>query len=269
MSAPIAKDVSKATAEQFEQSLRAFQKVVDKSPGTVWAGRAQVAIGSLHSLQKDYAKARDAYALVFQNYNQYKDLVLNARVATAKTYEEETNWPEAMRVYREIEEHHPWSQIGMEVPLYIAIHLQKEGNTAEANEGFERALKVYSKLVTDAPNPNASAQAKGYLAQAYQRLGRWDDAITTLNELLQAPEGVNRPLTLLMLGSIYQTKLHDADKAEAAYTQLLEESPESPLAKLAKVQLESMGKLPASETPTQPSEDDPQSPQAIPTLPAR
>jgi tetratricopeptide (TPR) repeat protein len=246
-SAPIAKDASKATPEQFEQSRRAFQQVIDKSPGTMWAARAQVAIGSLRSLQKDYAGAREAYALMFQNYNQYKDLVLNARVATAKTYEEEKNWPEAVRIYREIEEYHPWSQIGLEAPLYVAAGYQKEGDTGEATRQYERAVKLYSKLIVDAPNPNSAAQVKGYLAQAYQRLGRWDEAIATLQELLQAPEGVNRPLTLLMLGSIYQTKLNDPDKAEAVYTKLLEESPDSPLAKLAKVQLESMGKLPASD----------------------
>jgi tetratricopeptide (TPR) repeat protein len=241
LSTPIAKDPGRATPEQFAKAIEAFGQVIQKAPGTVWAARAQMATGSLYSLQKQFGRAREAYALVLQNYNNQKDVVLNARVATAKTYEQEQNWDEAVKVYNEIADYHPWSKLGLEAPIYVGVVYEKQGKPDEATKAFERAVRLYTKLVLDAPQPELAAQVKGYLTIAYNRLGQWDEAIKTLEGLASVSNGVNRPLVLLSLGSIYQSKLGNTEKAQEAYTKLIEEFPEHPFGKAARAQLERLG----------------------------
>jgi tetratricopeptide (TPR) repeat protein len=250
LSDSIAKDSSQATPEQVAEAVKAFTHVIDQAPGTIWAARAQLAIGSLHALQQAFDQARQAFALVVQNYHTYKDLALKARVATANTYEAEHNWEETVQAYYLIADYHPWSQVGLEAPIALGVMAEKQGKSDEATQRYERAVKIYTKRIPDAPTSEAAAAAKGYLAQAYQRLGQWDQAIATLEELLEAPHGVNRPLTLLMLGSIYQTRLHHPGQAGAFYTQLIQEFPDHAFAKVAQVQLQSIGlNLPQLDLP--------------------
>ena len=258
LNAPILKDPAHATPEQFAAAIHAFDQVIQKTPGTLWAARAQLATGTLHAMQKQYRQARDAYALVLQNYNRHQDLCLGARFSTAKTYEAEQNWDEAVRMYRELSDYHPWSVIGLEAPLYIARIYEVRKEPDEATKAYERAAGLYTKLMPDAPTPELATHAKGYLALAYQRLHEWDKAITILEELASAPQGTNRPLILITLGMIYQAKLDNSQKAEEAYTALLKEFPEHPLVKVAKVQLEHLG-LSVSPAPVNP---------ATPTTPA-
>ena len=243
LAAPIMKSPNSASTEQLTHAIEAFQRVVTQTPGTMWAARAQIIIGSLEAMMKHYDQARSAYGLVLQNYSQYNDLCLRARYATAKTFEVEQKWDEALKAYQEIAEYHAWTRPGLEAPLYIAAVYDKRRQPQQAKIAYERAARTYLRLIPDAPAPEMAVQVKGYLTVAYQRLGEWDKAITLLQELAQLPSSqeVNRPLILLTLGSIYQSKLQDPAKAGEAYAALFQEFPGHPFGKVAKAQLETLG----------------------------
>ena len=241
LAAPIERDSSHATPDQFTNAINAFGAVIRNTPGTVWAARAQLAIGSLYAIEKQYPQAREAYGLVLRNYSDQKPLCLTARVAMAKTHELEQHWDEAVNVYREISEFHPWSRVGLEAPLYIAHRYEQLEKAQQAADAYRAAVSSYTTLIAQAPSPTLGLQAKGYLALAYQRLGEWSQEIHVLEELVEVPSGTNRPLALLTLGAIYQAKLGDKEKAEAAYTKLVKEFPEHPLGKVAKIRLEHLG----------------------------
>ena len=226
-----------ATPEQYAEAIRNFEQVTQKAAGTAWAARAHVAIGSLYALQKQYANARQAFGLAIQNYNQYRTLCQSARYAIAKTYEAEQQWDEAVKLYEEIADYYPLTQMGLEAPLYIAAGYTKHQETELAAKAYESAAHRYAKLIPDLPTPEAALTVKGYLVLAYQQIGEWDDAVTLLEEMESAPQQVNRPLVLLSLGSIYQAKRGDAAKAQALYTKLAEEFPDHPFGKIAKARL--------------------------------
>lgn len=253
LSGKIVADVAAATPEQFTEAALAYERVIAKAPGTMWAGRAQLSIGSLFAMQKQYDKAREAYRLVLQNYNQYKEYGLASRLAIARSYEVEEKWDEAIAVYQEISEYYSWSAMGLEAPLYVArIHeLRKQAD--EAKRAYGRAMRMYTRMLPDAPTPEMATQLKGYLALAHQRLGQWDEAIGLLQELAAMEKGVNRPLVLITLASIYQTKKSDREHAGELYTKLLEEFPEHPFGKVARAQLEQLGlPVPAAVAPAAP-----------------
>jgi len=243
LDAPILKDVRNATPEQYAKAIQAFQLIVQKTPGTIWAPRAHLAIGSLYAVRKQYAKAREAYGLVVQNYNQQRDLSLKARLAIAKTYELEENWADAIKIYGDITDFYTWSVPGIEAPLYVArLHDQHQEPEA-ATAAYEHAAKLYNKLLLNAPTPALALQVKGYLVMADQRLGRWDEAAKTLEEMLEASAGggTNRPIALITLGALYEKKLNNPKKARATYATFITEFPDHQLAKSVKAELERMG----------------------------
>lgn len=238
--APLLKDSSKADPKQVEQTISAFKRIVERFPETVWAARAHVVVGTLYATQAQYEKAREAFRQVLQNYYQYSSLCLSCRLAIAKTYELEQSWEDAIKSYEAIMEQHPMTQMGLEVPLYIARIYAQRGEPEKAQSAYERAVQIYVKLIPTAPMKEKTLQIKGYLAMAYRRLGQGKKAAELFEELLSVPQGINRPYVLLSLGRIYQVNLHDEEKALWAYNQLVQEAPEHPFAQVAKRQLEEM-----------------------------
>jgi len=264
LNAAMAKE-SQPSSEQTAAVVAAFNRVIQKTPGTSWAAQSHLIIGSLYATQKRYSEARETYHLLLQNYNQYKELSLSGRLAIAKTYEAEDNWAEAVKCYREISEYHPWSRMGLEAPVYIAAMHEQRQERDQAVRAYEFAVKRYSKMIPDSPNPDLGSQAKGYLALAYQRLGDWDQAINVLEDLSANVPETNRPLVLLTLASIYQTKLGSARKAEETYAKLLRDFPDHPMGKVAKAQL---GNLWLGQPPAAPSSDTPPQEPTVLSAPA-
>ena len=250
---PFAKDPTKATQEQIDYAIDGFNRVIRKSPGTQWAARAYLAIGGLRVLEKRYPEARESYDTVLQNYNHYKDLALAARVAIARTHEIEGDWEKAVGMYNELAEYHTWTRAGLEAPLYVAAIYEKRNEPEMVTKSFEHAIRFYTKMIAEAPTPQAANRVKSYLALSYQRLDRWQQAVEVFEQLLRETDGVNRPLVLLTLGSIYQTKLNNTPRAINLYRQLLQETPDHPYAKVARAQLEYLGQPVPPVTPTTPT----------------
>ncbi len=259
--AAVLKDPTKATPQQVAAAVHSFEEISHKTPGTPWAARSQMMIGTLYLGQKDYDKARESFGLVLQNYNRYQDLALRARVAIAKSFEVQGKWEDAVRVYKDVSEYHPWSRLGLEAPLYIGAMYEQRKEKTHAMDAYERAVHIYTRMVPDSPTPEMAMQVRGYLTLAYQRLGEWDKAIALLEELAKAETGgVNRPLVLLTLGSIYDSKLSNKDKAAEVYGRLIHDFPENPLGKVAREQRKKLG------FPDDPSEaGKPALPQATPS----
>jgi len=238
-SAAILKDPKSASPQQVESAIANFEVVAKRSRGTMWAARALLTIGSLRATQQQYDQAREVFRQVIQNYPELSQLCLGARMATVKTYELEQRWDDAIKAYQEISDYYPWETVGMEAPLYIARFYQARHQPEQETKAFERAVNIYTKLIPEAPTPASAVRVKGYLALAYQRLQEWDKAIAVLRDLAGTTEGgVNRPLVLLLLGSIYQEKIGDAAKAQEALSMLSKEFPEHPFSKVANMKLE-------------------------------
>lgn len=248
-SAPIFKDPSHAGPEQIAMAINAYTKITEKMRGTIWAARAYMTIGLIHMSQRQYDKAREVYTTVLMNYNQYKDVCLSARFAAAKSYEIEKNFDEAIKIYHEFPEYHAWTTMGLEAPLYVAKIYQQRGMTDQATKAYEVAVRHYNRLIPRAPSGQLAARAKYYLSVAYEELSRWKDAIQTLEEVADEQSEGNRPLALFTLGTIYQTKTQNLDKAQQAYTRLIEQFPQHPLAQAARSKLESLQQPEAMSRP--------------------
>lgn len=233
---------------QYAEAIEKFRRVVKAAPHTPWAARAMLEVGSLYGAQGKFDAAREAYGWLLAN-RPHTDFALRARLAVAKTYEFGNRWEGAIQTYQEIAEYHPWSRSGFGSLLTIAEIHKKLGHEEQARRAYERAVRECQKRVAEAPTDSLAARARGYLALVYQRLGRWEEALQMFQELAETPRGVNRPLVLLKIGTIYEKRLDDSGKAGAVYARLLEEFPRHPLAKVAQAHLDRLPSAgPAQET---------------------
>ncbi len=237
VSASVLKDPAKATPEQYSKAIDAYGKVIAKLPGTEWAGKAQLSIGTLYQYQKKYSKAREKYALVLQDYHRFQLLCVSARMAVGKSYEAEKRWDDAVKAYRELTDYHSWTLQGLQAPLYVAAVYEKRKEQAQALRSYESAISWYKKLILNAPSKDLEASAKAYLAVTYQQLRRWSEAAETLEQIVDS-KGVDRAFILMNLGHIYQKNLGNPKKAEEVLSKLIREFPRHPYAKIARNQLE-------------------------------
>lgn len=232
---------STPTPEQVAEAIAACELVITRVPQTVWAPRAYLLIASLHLRQRQYDKAREAYALVVQNYHKHQDLCLQARMHRAKSYEAQGLWDEAADAYYELADYYPWTAIGLQTPLYVAENYRRLRQAEEATEAYQRAVGRYTKLLPASPTKELTAKTKMLLAAALQRLDKWPEAARLMEELVAAPDGIDQAAVLMALGVAYQTELDDAANARHAYERLLTTFPQHPMSKIAKARLEKMG----------------------------
>jgi hypothetical protein len=206
---------------KFDAVQSAFESVIARGGGTVWAARAQLAIGQLWQAQGQHALAREAYQLVVYNYSQYAGMSLEARAAIAASFAAEGRWAEASTAYGELATYHPWSVPGLEAPLAVAAETARR-DPAQAEAAYERAAKRYEQMASQAPTLALRAQAQGYLAVVQHRRGRPDESMRVLEELMtKNASPVNRPLLLLTLSAMARAQGPEAARAAAAYERMV------------------------------------------------
>jgi tetratricopeptide (TPR) repeat protein len=221
-------------------AVRSFEQVAQAAPGTSWAGKAFLMAGHLRKGAGLYAEAREAYQTVLREFSRHQPLSLTARIAIADTYAREQQWDSAAEMYYEIADFHPWSTIGIEAPMTVALLHERQGNAARARQAYQRAAGWYVKLMANAPSPESADRLKAYLAVALQRTGEWEKALELLEDLAQADDKANRPFALLSMGLIYQGRQNNPAKAQEAFTALIADFPDHAYAEVAKEQLRRM-----------------------------
>ncbi len=115
--------------------------------------------------------------------------------------------------------------------IYESAYLNYvKGNYNEAITGFRSYLKV-------APDSPLSDNALYWIGECYYSLGKRQDAVDTLNELINKyPQSNKRPTALYKIGIIYE-EAKDTKTAKTYFEKVLQEFPNAPEASLAKERL--------------------------------
>jgi len=244
-------DPAKASKELIAKPIQGFERVVQRAPGTVWAARAEVTLGSLYASRGEYDRAQEAFTRLTKGCGTYLDLCGTARLGLAKIYEAQNRWDQAIAMYEELAKQHPWAGPGLAAPLYVAGLYHDHGDEQAAKAAYERAAQFYVERVPQAPTAALKAQAQEYLISIYQRLHQWDKAIAALQELLQEPDGVDKPRVLMEIAAIYERDLKDASKAQDVYSEIVAKYPDDAMAEGARQRLEEL----KGSSPTNPAAD--------------
>lgn len=100
----------------------------------------------------------------------------------------------------------------------------KKGDMAKHLE----AVKLLEQIVEEHPNASYDVQFLLYIGAYYDYLGYNKQAIETFKKVIKNyPDSTLASMAQCAIGIIYEEKLHDKEKAEAAYKTLLEKYPNS------------------------------------------
>ncbi|MBN1587789.1 MAG: tetratricopeptide repeat protein [Candidatus Omnitrophica bacterium] len=227
-------------AEAWENVVQAYQKVLDKAPGSKLAAQAQFNIATVYLRQLDLEKAREAYGKVLQNYSKDRRLSSEAYFIIGRTHELENHWDKAVESYENLVLYYGDTLKGLQVPIYIAEGYKRRGQIEEARAAYEKALKGYDKRAEDSSSGNFKAHAYGFKAWAYESEGDWANALNThMSVANEYPESDRAPLSLFTAALIYQQKFQDMDRAVQLYKTLLSRYPKHRLTQFAILQVRS------------------------------
>ena len=214
---------------QPEKALDVFHRIIQKYPHDKNLGQVYLGIGGIYLAQKYYDKARDAFQSVLNNYRNDRNSCLQAQISIARTHELENNWNKALNEYNWAVENYPNTLASLEIPLYIAAYYQKGQQRDLARAAFENAIKQYQQVMDRNPETVLATIALDYIAACYTGLEKWQEASETLQSLtkqeLPGPKLVD---TYLKLGTIYEEKLNEKEKAFEVYSTLLQKYPQLP-----------------------------------------
>ena len=138
------------TEYAISQSAQRYQLFANTYKGTIYAKRAQLMIGDLYALRKNYTKARQEYQ---KAVGPDKELSAQAEFDIAKTYELEGYCDKALVIDKNIIQEYPITVVGFSVPMYLTGHLVGSGDQKSyTDQAFADALAFYQNISPDRPS---------------------------------------------------------------------------------------------------------------------
>jgi len=123
----------------------------------------------------------------------------------------------------------------------IASDTTGEINIAAAYE----VIKNYASYSYKFPNDSSTPEYIFRMAHIFKALGKYREAVEAFHKIeSKYPDYKKLDICVFMQGNIYETELHDLDKARDCYERFLQKFSSNPIAKDVKVLLENLGKSP-------------------------
>ena len=201
------------TIDQLAKRYRGFINKYDKS---IYSKRAQLMLGDLYSLKKNYAQARLEYQKAICSD---KETSSQAEITIAKTYELEDAWDKALPIYNTVVQNYPLTSSGFFVPIYIANHNA---------DYYPSALAFYKKMAVKYPKSKIEYNALRMEAICQLKLDDWSAAVKTMGDiLLKYPIGRAIKESVDGINLLCVTKLHNYDIGINIYNQFIQKYPDN------------------------------------------
>lgn len=226
--------LSNIYATHLNQSGRALEilnRIVYKYPENERLSRVYLAKGEIYNSQRKFEQARVEFVKVLENYRQNANACIRAQLSIAKGYEIENNWDKALNEYQWLVNNYPKSRESVEIPIYIAEYYKSKNENERAHDAYEDAINKYEQIIETYPGTMLSAMSLDFKSKCHLRLEQWEQASQTIEQLLEN----NMPPQLqvasyLTLGSLYEEKIYNPEKAINAYNKILQNYPDIPFA---------------------------------------
>jgi len=231
----VAKDPNVVPERNFERIINEYRGIIAKYPNSRLIPGLHIRIGEIYVLRKDYEEARKIFFGLHEYYPDNKELLAEAMFQAGKTYETDDNWPEAYKVYKNIIDDFPLTDIGLSTPIYVANYYRNQNDLQGTMGAYEIAINHYKGLASAHENKSVGMRAMRHLANCYLDQNRWTEAIDTLGVILEKYSASNY-LTVKNIDMIIKTinitaayQLKDYDIAISLYQGIITRNPRHPL----------------------------------------
>lgn len=196
----------------YSQSVEEFQTVIRQFPNSEWAARAQYNIGDAYYNAGDHEKAIEEYKKVLDRYPRSQfiiEAVNGIQFAQISGGLED----QSSEVLEDFLSKHPQAGTADRLRFRQAENLLQAGDYEAAISSFRQYLRITNST-------RLLADAHYNLADAYERSGKMDEAIASLNEIKNNHTRSDRYETALLdLGRLYVMQ-EDYSNALSAYETL-------------------------------------------------
>jgi TolA-binding protein len=170
--------------EDSENLAAMYQGLIRQYPKSALLPQIYLHIGQIYVVDKDFEKARTNYAEVLRQIPQQKDLCSIALLRIGLTYEQEKKDVLALKTYQRIINNYSLTEIGLNMPLYMAGYYHRLNNDAETKNAFRQAERFYRKAVQENTGSSKGFNALRFLAVTYLVQKKWEDALKTFEKTL-------------------------------------------------------------------------------------
>ena len=245
----LTKDPNSIPDKIFLQLDKEYELIANRFPNSPLAKKAYVSIARMYLVKKDYQTVRNKVQIIFEKYPKDTAMCAEATSLIGKSYELSGDWPNALRVYNDLMQKYPTTEIGLNVPLYIANYYQTNKSAANAQQAYDTAIVYYKKIASDYSNSVIEFKSLGLLANCYFFKKMWREGVVTLGDLLiKYPSGEflsfhEIDLLLKTMNTISVTQLKDYALPIQIYQNFITQHPKHDLNKLLKKIIQALTKL--------------------------
>jgi tetratricopeptide (TPR) repeat protein len=225
-----------------------LKKLIAKYPTAHITKIANIALVEFYTAHKNYDKALDAISGIMKTYKSDDVIMSTVHFMKGVIYEKRNNWPKALAEFQMLHDKYPYSQLGVQMPIYIAKYYDSKGQDAEARSAYSEARSFYGKIEKDHTGKNLGFIASTLLLQTYINTRNYEEAGRILEETMNTYMGQPVVLQLLpQVENIFVTKLNNPQKAVEIYKSINEKIGDGKLRKALQKRIdELLNKKPVS-----------------------
>ena len=230
-----------APPTQLTQVENDLKKLIAKYPGANITKIANISLVEFYTTHKDYEKAIKVISGIMETYKADEIIMSTVHFMKGVIYEKQDNWPKALAEFRVLRDKYPYSQLGIQMPIYIAKYYDSKGQDAEARSAYSEARSFYGKIEKDYSGKGLGFTASVLLLQTYMNTRSYEDAGRVLEETINKYMGQTALLQLFpQIENIFVTKLNDPQKAVEIYKNISEKMRDDRLKKVLQKRIEKL-----------------------------
>lgn len=219
--------------KELEKVVGLLNDFIKKYPKSNLSLQAEFNISRLYIVKEEYEQARDYLRKLLDKYRDSK-IATEIIFLIGNSYELEDNWDSALNNYKKIMRDYPVTFRGLDIPIYIAQHYKVKFQPDKMIAAFKEAIAHYRALADKYPNLPVAYTADSLIAQSYIALKDWNNAIVSLNYVIDKhKDRFNVDRMLLEMSLIYIRELKNMAKAKEALERLIKDYPKSNLVNIA------------------------------------
>lgn len=231
----MAKDPKVVPDQEFEDMIFQYRNIVTQYPKSSLAPQVHLQIGRTYILRQDYTKAREAFQEVVETYPGRLSVGAEALSSIGNTYEIQGEVAMAVQTYRRVSEEYTKTELGLNMPLYIANYYLRLNKPTESATALQNAVNFYKKISRENPQSPLEFNSLRLLVTAYFAQEQWNDGVNVLSRLLlEYPsreyltlERAN--LIIKAINTVAVTQLKDYDIPINIYQTFIARNPDHPL----------------------------------------
>lgn len=200
-----------------------LKSLLEKYPKAEIAKSADIILAEVYIFSKRYEDALSKLDSIIETHGNIPVILSTAHFMKGHVYEKQDKWPSALKEYGLVRDDYADTELGIQIPLYIAKYYSDKGREAEAGQAYNDAVLFYEKIEKDNGKKPLGYIASKLSLQTYINSGNYEEAGKKLEEALNKYKNMTALTQLLpQVENIFVKELKRPEKAIEIYENIKE-----------------------------------------------